>query len=78
MTDVTAYAQSIVKMYNTGRREALADAARIAAHFTMTDNWSIHPDILGKDMNEASRVAAHSTAQQIAMAIQSLMEKVPS
>jgi len=43
--------------------------AKIASHFTIKSDASIHPDILLKDMNVMARTAAHSTAQLISLSI---------
>jgi hypothetical protein len=48
---------------------AMQRASRIAAEFTGPGR-KIHPDIPWERMNESARTAAHTTAQQIAVAIE--------
>lgn len=55
---------------------AMQKAAAIAAsRFSVKPDRSLHPDIPWEQMNEAVKVAAHSTAQQIALEIATLSTK---
>lgn len=52
-----------------GKKEERYRCARIASMFTMKPDRSIHPDIPWDQMNESAKMAAHTTAQQIAVKI---------
>ena len=59
-------------MHHSDTEQAVArECAQIASYFTMRPGRRIHPDIAWEDMSEAARMAAHTTAQQIAEAIAS-------
>lgn len=59
----------ILTWLETVQRQERRRSARIAALFTMGPDAQIHPDIKWADMNESARIAAHTTAQQIAIEI---------
>lgn len=59
------------------RQEALIQAQRTASRFSMRPDRNLHPDIAWDNMNEATQVAAHSSAQQIAMEINELIDAPP-
>lgn len=42
---------------------------RLASEFTMKPDRSVHPDVPWDEMNETAKMVAHTTAQQIASAI---------
>lgn len=54
------------------RAAAIAECTRVASHFSVKPDRSLHPDIPWEQMNESVKMAAHSTAQQIAMEIRDL------
>lgn len=56
------------------RREALEEAAHKASQFSMGPDRSLHPDIAWEDMSDGVQIAAHSTAQSIAMEIRALID----
>lgn len=55
--------------YRIGYRRATRRAARIASMFTMGPDASIYPGISWEETNPTARMAAHTTAQQIALKI---------
>lgn len=58
--------EKIYDALNSVLTEERRRAANIASMFTMKPDARIHPEIPFAQMNEASRIAAHTTAQQIA------------
>jgi hypothetical protein len=65
-----------MKDYDRGWNDAIRAASRFASAFSARE-YSVHPDIRHKDMNETAQVATHSTAQQISLGIQTLMKNPP-
>jgi hypothetical protein len=62
-------AEKIYEALKSACLEERKQAAHVASMFTMKPDARIHPDIPFSQMNDASRIAAHTTAQQIAAEI---------
>jgi len=56
-------------------RRIVTACSKIASDFSMKPDRSIHPDIPWDEMSEVAKSVAHTTAQQIALAIRYLAEK---
>lgn len=62
-------------MWTSDQEIAIREAARIASHFSLKPDRSIHPDITWDQMSEQAKLITHTTAQQIAGEILELLEK---
>lgn len=67
---VSAFAEAMAD----ARREALEEAAKLASLWSVKPDRSMHPDIPWKNMCEAAQMAAHSTAQGIALEIRAMLD----
>lgn len=71
--DCDQVASEIEKAREEGRLQALKEARKIAYLFSVKNDRSIHPDIPWDQMSELAKMVAHTTAQQIAMEIDRLI-----
>lgn len=58
-----------------GYARGVAEAAKIATLFSIKPDRSLHPDVKREAMHENVQIAAHSTAQSIAMEINFLLDR---
>lgn len=67
--DLDLMPEQVIAAIRRAKEEERKRCAKVASHFSVKEGKSIHPDIPWEQMNETAKMAAHTTAQQIAQAI---------